>query len=30
VAAVIKFNWDEKDEMTPYHILRWYDNAGTN
>jgi general secretion pathway protein K len=30
VAAVIKFNWDDKDEMTPYHILRWYDNAGTN
>lgn len=30
VAAVIKYNWDEKDEMTPYHVLRWYDNAGTN
>ena len=30
VATVVKFNWDEKDEMTPYHILRWYDNAGTN
>ncbi|MCX6605748.1 MAG: type II secretion system protein GspK [Acidobacteria bacterium] len=30
VASVVKFNWDEKDEMTPYHILRWYDNAGTN
>ncbi|MCA2967566.1 MAG: general secretion pathway protein GspK [Acidobacteriaceae bacterium] len=30
VATVIKFNWDDKDEMTPYHILRWYDNAGTN
>ena len=30
VAAVVKFNWDEQNEMTPYHILRWYDNAGTN
>ncbi len=30
VATIVKFNWDEKDEMTPYHILRWYDNAGTN
>jgi general secretion pathway protein K len=30
VAAVVKFNVDIKDDLTPYWILRWYDNAGTN
>lgn len=30
VAAQVKFNFDEKNEMSPYHLLRWYDNAGNN
>lgn len=30
VAAVVKFNVDVKDDLTPYWILRWYDNAGMN
>ncbi|MBM3783725.1 MAG: general secretion pathway protein GspK [Acidobacteria bacterium] len=30
VAAVVKFNVDVKDDPSPYWILRWYDNAGTN
>lgn len=30
VALVVKFNNDLKEDLTPYWILRWYDNAGTN
>lgn len=29
-AMVVKFNNDLKEDPTPYWILRWYDNAGTN
>ena len=29
-SLVVKFNNDLKDDLTPYWILRWYDNAGTN
>jgi len=30
-SLVIKFNNDpKKEDLTPYWILRWYDNAGTN
>ena len=30
VSAVVKFNVDVKDDPSPYWVLRWYDNAGTN
>jgi general secretion pathway protein K len=30
VAMVVKFNQNMKDDLTPYWILRWHDNAGTN
>lgn len=30
VAMVVKFNANQKDDPTPYWILRWHDNAGTN
>ncbi|HEU0120044.1 MAG TPA: hypothetical protein VFQ91_05920 [Bryobacteraceae bacterium] len=29
-SMVVKFNQNLKDDPTPYWILRWYDNAGTN
>ena len=29
-SLVIKFNNNLKEDLTPYWILRWYDNAGTN
>ena len=29
-AMVVKFNNNLKEDLTPYWILRWYDNAGTN
>lgn len=29
-SLVIKFNNNLKEDPTPYWILRWYDNAGTN
>lgn len=29
-AMVVKFNQNLKEDPTPYWILRWYDNAGTN
>lgn len=29
-ALVVKFNQNLKEDLTPYWILRWYDNAGTN
>jgi len=29
-SLVIKFNNNMKEDLTPYWILRWYDNAGTN
>jgi len=29
-SLVIKFNNNLKEDVTPYWILRWYDNAGTN
>ena len=29
-SLVIKFNNNLKEDSTPYWILRWYDNAGTN
>jgi hypothetical protein len=30
VSMVVKFNNNLKEDQTPYWILRWYDNAGTN
>jgi hypothetical protein len=29
-SMVVKFNNNLKEDLTPYWILRWYDNAGTN
>lgn len=29
-SMVVKFNQNLKEDPTPYWILRWYDNAGTN
>lgn len=29
-SLVVKFNNNLKEDLTPYWILRWYDNAGTN
>jgi general secretion pathway protein K len=29
-AMVVKFNNNLKEDLTPYWVLRWYDNAGTN
>ena len=29
-AMVVKFNNVMKEDLTPYWVLRWYDNAGTN
>jgi len=29
-AMVVKFNNNLKEDLTPFWILRWYDNAGTN
>lgn len=29
-AMVVRFNNNLKDDPTPYWIVRWYDNAGTN
>jgi general secretion pathway protein K len=29
-SLVVKFNTNLKEDLTPYWILRWYDNAGTN
>lgn len=29
-AMVVKFNQDLKKDPTPYWVVRWYDNAGTN